>query len=300
MNSNAFDLLITCYMPPDSFRQKICNAAMFCRYIVVVDNTPGSAFLNDLPQNVRLISTGENLGLARALNFGVEFLKSLKSQICIFFDQDTSIDVKILNSLINRYNYIKSLGFYKSIVGPKPLDDAKLYVAGSNNASCVEVSCLQTSGMLVPLHLIPDDVNFNEDFFLDFVDYDYCWRLNCVGWHIYLDNSIVMPHRLGYEEKKFLGVVYHVPAPYRHYFQFRDGLNILFTNYAPWCKRIRLFIILAPKFLIYPIIMDRGLERLRWMLLGIFDFIRRVKGVGSAYEKLCVHRRASFKHPYSE
>jgi GT2 family glycosyltransferase len=48
-------------------------------------------------------------------------------------------------------------------------------------AAWQEVSCLPTSGMIFPADaLAPADV-FAEDFFLDLVDFEWCWRLHQGG-----------------------------------------------------------------------------------------------------------------------
>ena len=95
-----------------------------------------------------------------------------------------------------------------------------------------------------------------------------------------------MRHRLGISEYKFMGIIFHIPEPYRHYFQFRDSLNLLFLNHVPLYSKLRLTLILIPKIFIYPLILDRKSERFCWMIKGIIDFALRVKGLGSAFSKL--------------
>jgi rhamnosyltransferase len=83
-----------------------------------------------------------------------------------------------------------------------------------------------------------------------------------------------------------LGMHYHVPAPYRHYFQFRDTLRLLTFRHVPLYSKVRLGALLPPKFLVYPFILDRGVERVGWMLKGIRDFLLRRWSAGAASARL--------------
>ena len=41
-------------------------------------------------------------------------------------------------------------------------------------------------------------INFwNEDIFLDFADYDLCWRLNKNGLYSFITNNVTLEHCLG-------------------------------------------------------------------------------------------------------
>ena len=95
-----------------------------------------------------------------------------------------------------------------------------------------------------------------------------------------------MPHRLGLAQRRFLGLTYHVPAPYRHYFQFRDTLRLTVRPHVPLYSKIRLAGVLPFKALAYPFLLDRGGERARWMARGVADAFRRVGGIGAARETL--------------
>jgi hypothetical protein len=56
-----------------------------------------------------------------------------------------------------------------------------------------------------------------------------------------------MFHRLGEAERRFMGLTFHVPAPYRHYFQVRDTLRLAFRPYVPRYAKLRLIGILPLK-----------------------------------------------------
>ena len=91
-----------------------------------------------------------------------------------------------------------------------------------------------------------------------------------------------MHHRLGLEQRRFGPLKFHVPAPFRHYFQFRDGLKLVFRPSVPLYARFRFSMIIIPKLLVYPFILDRGMHRLKWMVIGLRDAFFNVQGIGAA------------------
>lgn len=284
--NKKLDIVISCYKPDADFVDKLNLISKLCRYLIVCDNTPGSSMLSDVDSNVHIISQFRNLGLSKALNLSLVFLESSNPDFVIFFDQDSFVDRSLINKLILGYFKCVEKSDPRVLIGPFPHDDSEFQPKHISNGF-IRRSCIQTSGMLVPYKLLPNEIKFNEKFFLDFIDYDWCWYLTSIGWRVYVDSSILMPHRLGFEKRTFLGMCYHVPAPYRHYFQFRDTLNLLFYCHVPILQKIRYFSILLPKIFIYPFIMDSGLVRLKWMLSGIRDFFKGVDGAGAACDLLC-------------
>jgi len=138
------------------------------------------------------------------------------------------------------------------------------------------------SGMCFDITELNENQQFSEEFFLDLVDFDWCWRMRWEGWRVFRLTDLIMPNRLGLEQRRFIGVTYHVPAPYRHYFQFRDTLKLIGGHYVPAYSRFLLAGILVPKILACPFILDYGWDRFKWMIKGILDCVYGVRGVGAA------------------
>lgn len=279
--------IITTYKPDDGFRIRIDGMVSSCDVTIVVDNTPGG---HPFPDDADLIvlQDGVNKGLGPALNQGIRKAQELDCDLVALFDQDSSPDADFMAEMVGGLAALRLVHGNRCVVGPLHLDDAlgTDTSADLDQLGPIEVSCLATSGMLLPIqHLGPDDM-FSETLFLDFVDFDWCWRMRAKDWRVFRLMGVKMHHRLGLAQRRFLGLTYHVPAPYRHYFQFRDTLRLLRLPYVPMYSKFRLGCILPPKLLVYPFIMDRGVERLSWMIRGIRDCLRGVTGVGAAKDKL--------------
>jgi rhamnosyltransferase len=63
--------------------------------------------------------------------------------------------------------------------------------------SYFKASEIITSGMTFRLQDIKDIGYFDEDLFLDMVDFDICWRALANGKLIAVDKDIKMPHEVG-------------------------------------------------------------------------------------------------------
>jgi rhamnosyltransferase len=280
--------IYTTYHPDDGFRQRICHVVDRCALTIIVDNTPGGhRFAPGQTDGLVVLQDGCNKGLGVALNAGLAEALRQGCDAVVLFDQDSSPRPDFIPALLEG---LAAAG-PRAIVGPLLVDDAETSPdarpPGAGHAPIIDdVTCIATSGMCFRLHGLAPDDRFTEDFFLDFVDFDWCWRLRRQGWRICRLRSLQMPHRLGLGQRRLLGLTYHVPAPFRHYFQFRDTLKLATRPYVPTYSRVRLSVILLPKLIVYPFLLDGGLERLRWMLRGIRDAFRAVPGIGAAAAKL--------------
>jgi rhamnosyltransferase len=280
-------IVVTAYLPGADFFEKFASAIAFCDCFIVVDNTPaGHAFGSiEQPARMQILQDGQNKGLGRALNIGIDAARRAGADTVILFDQDSSPDAVLLRRLLAALEEATLAHGERVGIGPRLHDDAAGPPMPMGNAMR-PLTCLPTSGLLFRLNTVPADHHFTEELFLDFVDFDWCWRLGAQGWRFFRAMDVVMPHRLGLAQRRLLGLTYHVPAPYRHYFQFRDTLRLTMRSYVPLYSKCRLAALLPLKALAYPFMLDRGLERARWMALGVVDALRSVSGIGAARDIL--------------
>jgi rhamnosyltransferase len=278
--------IITAYRPDGRFGERFEEAASFCDRVFVVDNTPGGHEFGELSPKFVVIQDGRNKGLGPALNQGLDAARAIGIEVVFLFDQDSSPSRELLASLEAA---LSSSNDKKVCVGPLHLDDQVAHPAKPDSldrTGLAEVTCLATSGMTFSLKELEPQDCFSSDLFLDFVDFEWCWRLRTRGWTFYRSSNARMPHRLGLSQRRFLGLTYHVPSPYRHYFQFRDTIKLVGWTYTPLYSRLRLVGILPLKILFYPFLLDRGGERVWWMAKGVADGVAGVVGVGAAKDIL--------------
>jgi len=272
--------IYTTYRPEPGFRNRIDPVVARCAETIVVDNTPGGHPFTDL-DGVVVLQDGVNKGLGRALNLGMAEARRRGCDCVVLFDQDSTPSGGFIDALAEAH---ARLGARNVCVGPYLLDDE--YAGTSSEAhgdwAPRNVTCLPTSGMFFRLEDLKPEDDFSEDFFLDFADLDWCWRLRAKGWQLFRLDHFPMLHRQGLAQRHLFGFPYHVPAPYRHYFQFRETLRLLPRAYVPLYAKFRFGLLLPAKVVVYPFLLDRGWERLRWMLKGLRDALRGIGGVGAA------------------
>lgn len=148
--------------------------------------------------HLEIIFNPKNLGIASSLNYGVIKLKKIYSWI-LFFDQDTlitdNLNVNIKEIIVNNrfdilglnYQYSKNLSNDESLLEP-------------SNRTII-------SGMLVN-SLVFNNLSFRNNFLLDLVDHDFCFRAKKLGLNIFKTKEQLIKHRIGdMKENKFLFMV---------------------------------------------------------------------------------------------
>jgi rhamnosyltransferase len=280
-------IVVTAYKPADDLFARFAATIAACHCFIVVDNTPGGHTFGTLPQRVQLLQDGHNKGLGRALNLGIAAARVAGAGTVILFDQDSSPDAQLLRQLLATLDGAVQCHGDRVGVGPRLVDDGRpVRTTTGAQAPLKPIGCLPTSGLLFRLAPLRADQLFTEDLFIDFVDFDWCWRVGAEGWRFFRAMNVPMRHRLGLAQRRVLGLTYHVPAPYRHYFQFRDTLRLISRPYVPLYSKLRFAALLPVKALIYPFILDRGRERFGWMVRGLIDALKRVEGIGAGKETL--------------
>lgn len=284
-------LIFTTYKPSHQFEERIEKVQPFCDYIIIVDNTPNGYNFSVSQSSVLILQDGKNKGLADALNDGIRVAIKLKVKYLMLFDQDSEVTEELVGKLYR--SIIKanvSLG-NRICIGPNHVDDKRNRKEMSNMLSFSEVtfksvSALPTSGITFCIDALTADDYFDNEMFLDFVDFDWCWKLGKKGWMFYRIMEISMFHRLGLGEYRVFNVKFYKTNPYRHYYQIRDTLRISFKAHTPLYSRIRLLSVIPFKVIAYPIIFGDSMERLKWSYKGFRDFILNVKGIGAGKKKL--------------
>jgi rhamnosyltransferase len=295
VDSDSLAAVLTAYRPDDALATRFGPLLKLCRWIIVVDNTPGAHPFPNIPEGFIVLQDGINKGLGPALNQGLREAMRRGAHQAILFDQDSTPSPEFVAQMLAELSHAQASRGRRCCVGPMHVDDGALKNEGSSphtdridrpGEQFQTVTCLPTSGMTLSLDAFGPDDFFSAEFFLDLVDFEWCWRLRRRGWVFLRAANVSMFHRLGEQERRILGFTFHVPAPYRHYFQVRDSLNLAFKDYVPTYSKLRLIGILPVKALVYPFLLDRGLERLSWMVRGVRDSLKGVRGVGAAATRL--------------
>ena len=197
----------TAYHPDDRLTAVVESALETCTHVVVVDNTPGAEptvadKISD--PRVKVLRSGQNVGLAAALNLGIRELPAdADADAVLFLDQDSVLPKDVVTALA-AYLDDPTIG----IAAPTPWDaahDSSYDTLAALRSDVADRTDVITSGMLIRRSALDRTGSFREDFFVDFVDIDFCLRLRRAGLRIVQDQRLKLPHSLGNRRVHRLG-----------------------------------------------------------------------------------------------
>jgi rhamnosyltransferase len=196
--------VVVTYHPNFELPARISRILRQVSALMIVDNGSAEAeikMLSELAANplITLVLNLDNLGVARALNIGIQRAAALRFNWVLLLDQDSSIDDDMVRTLF-------------AVHAAFP-DRDRLAVVGSGfrdvnaaaqepNAEILgdsweEAESVITSGSLIPLKTHAAVGAFREDFFIDYVDTEYCFRARAKGYRVIRTRKLIMSHAIG-------------------------------------------------------------------------------------------------------
>lgn len=177
-------------------------------------------------KEVYLYRSKENMGIARALNAGMEYARDNGYRWVLSLDQDSIFPAGGIE------NYFLSLKEDKNvaIVTPKVYDrNLKVDLGEQTEEEYIKEAI--TSGALVRVDVWEQVGGYDEWLFIDGVDHEFSWRVVEQGYKILRVNNVELLHELGDSQFHHIGkykfIVYNYSA-FRKYYQIR---NQLFLKY---------------------------------------------------------------------
>lgn len=186
-------------------------------------NTDELDLLRDASQTLgfHLVENGENLGIAEALNQGVLWAKRKGYLWTILFDQDSEITDGFICQMFATLESHPDRERVASI-HPRYVDPVTGVEPEVRRASDGGPVMSMTSGALMPTWIFDKIGWFATEYFIDFVDFEYCFRIRAAGYLIADSTQAVLLHAAGNANRKltFLGFSFrpiHHSAMRRYY-----------------------------------------------------------------------------------
>lgn len=248
INSDKICAVVVTFHPSDSFPANLGTLAKQCGKVIVVDNgSSGESvkFLLDAEAvpGIKLIRNGSNLGIAAALNIGIKRALADGYDWIATFDQDSNITPGFFSGLLGVYQKCPNRESV-AVIAPQ------LFYPESNESELnpadalsefVSIRSAITSGSLIRAEVFAKIGYYDEPMFIDYVDYDFCLRMQKAGWQIIRANHVLLHHRLGAAEKhSFLGREISIKShsAWRRYYITRNRV-IVYRRYGltfpAWC-----------------------------------------------------------------
>ena len=236
--------VVVLYNPNSDVVNNIKTYISQIHYLFIVDNSDSENknLLNTfgLTNKVKYIFNRDNLGIARALNIAVDEAIKDGYQFLLTMDQDSYFEGESINTLIRHLENYDIVGIFS------PFHRNKFQSKYPGKSELEEVSNVMTSGNILNLNIVKKIGHFREDYFIDYVDIEYCLRLRKNGFKIIRVNSSVLIHNeANLDKKNFFSLTFYPQnhSAIRWYYKVRNYLymkneyNTLFGTYFDVEKR---------------------------------------------------------------
>jgi rhamnosyltransferase len=203
-------------------------------------------------EDLLLIENASNLGLAAAINLGVEAAaaRCRPDALVLLLDQDTEPGEGGVEALVAGYEALRAAHPELGAVGPR-LRDAQTglehgfhRIVGLRwtrqfpaDATPLPVTNVNGSGLLMPIALFRELGGMDADFFIDHVDTEWSFRLLGAQRALFGLPGVSFRHRMGERSIRFWLFGWRVwpyRSPVRHFFLFRNTVRLLRRPYVAW------------------------------------------------------------------
>jgi rhamnosyltransferase len=219
------------YNPEPGFVDNINSYAGHSNLVVVVDNSDSGneGLFNKIANvNKKYIGNKQNLGIAKALNQGINVLMANGFKFALTLDQDSFFETGEIGKLLTAAEDLD----WNDVGVLSPIHVQQKNIPVYNLTAYTPATCVMTSGNILNLAAAEKVNFFKEDLFIDHVDNEFCLRLHLNGYKVLIANAF-LTHELGrYKEARFLGLsvggfISHPPQ--RLYYFVRNAIYIIRT-----------------------------------------------------------------------
>jgi len=238
---NVFCVIVA-YQPNVERLSELCRRLIASSAeVIVVDNSEVALSEASLPtRSCSLVALRENTGIAFAQNLGIKAAMARGADVIVLFDQDSQPREDCLRLLVASLTP-GELG----VVAPVCIDRAtgralpsirvrrfgrseNVYPAGRSALYRVDLVVASGCAATAATYALVGDMD--EDFFIDFVDFEWCLRCRKHDVPINVVASALMDHSIGQRSIPFVGSI-HSAA--RSYYKVRNSMLLFRKSSVP-------------------------------------------------------------------
>jgi len=229
---------------------------------IVIDN--GSPNIESLAESINVYKRCQqvmrlpvNEGLAKALNHGIAWARKHDKQFIFLFDQDSSLCDLFISRMIATYRTLSAqttdpiAAIGPRIINPQTMRQTPFKVfnrllfrtdrAYANSTTCYTADFLITSGTLLVMQNLRKIGDMKENYFIDNVDLEWCFRAKSIGYALIGTDEAVLYHAIGERSENPLvraGIMaQHNPS--RTYYSSRNRVHLYGMSYSPLGWKLR-------------------------------------------------------------
>lgn len=243
---NFFSIVIA-FQPDIEELKSLCKNLLKFSKVIVLDNSANEMLKKNIffKKNIISLDFDKNLGIAKAQNICIKKALKLGAEYISIFDQDSKIGDDYIK---NAREIICSEKKSPNIFAPTPIDSITLkplpstrlnflglpqniYNKLGQNSIFADITI--ASGTTIKSEVFEKVGFFDENFFIDQVDTEWCLRSKSVGYKIEIFSKLKLIHSIGKERKKIGSFVIQIHDPERCYYQIRNSFHLLRKKHVP-------------------------------------------------------------------
>jgi rhamnosyltransferase len=276
---NAVAACVVLYHPSQDTVVKVGSYVCEVDRLYLVENTGAEpsqvcrALLSD--PKARLVYAADNLGLSAALNAAAAAARRDGYGWLLLMDQDSSFPPEGVRRLLDGARAFAP-GDKVAILAP-----SHRYLGlrwdPSPEVTWEEAPSAITSGSLLNLDAYATIGGFDERFFIDEVDNEYCLRARSAGYRILVTDGVILDHVFGTERTLRIGGISRRLFLHNHERVYYITRNSIYTHlkyrFRPEGKHLR-FHRLCRRLIKNILLADRPLASALSCCRGVVDFLR--------------------------
>lgn len=283
---NGVCAVVVTYFPTDGLDELFGTIIPQVETLAVVDNTADGDRLRKFSiraqhtGRVRVIENRFNLGIASALNRGLEQAMQSGCRWLLTLDQDTRCYPDMVETLLRVRDDCTPR---PAVIGANYFDAQSQgnKIRPDNEVECLERKTVITSGSLIDVNLAHAAGGFREDYFIDQVDHEFCLRMRAHGHRVVISRKPAMAHSVGEKGGVWLPLLGTLPShpPLRKYYIARNTIVTVrdyWRREPDWCLRRMARLLLG--LLLMATLEKQRIAKVRAFAAGFMDGLRRRMG----------------------
>ncbi len=231
--------------------------------VFVIDNTPtkelgdfSASWFESKGHLVTYAPLGDNVGIAKAQNIGIDLAMQEGFSHVILFDQDSAIPTGMVNVLLDAERELNQKNIRVGSVGPLFLDEKtneyskaikhgfflvkKIAVIPMDDLP-VKADYLIASGSLIKISALKEIGLMREDLFIDWVDIEWGLRASKLKFEHFIIPRAIMRHSIGDEFIEVGKKKINLHSDIRNYYIVRNACYLLLSSDVDYRWRLNIF-----------------------------------------------------------
>ena len=236
---------------------------------------------------IEIIQSRENVGLGSAYNEIMRRAAQYGGDAVLLVDQDSTLRPQVVQHLADTMRELCAAGHKVAAVGVQPVGprqargrfkDVRIFLRpGRSDATTVRaVDFVISSGSLVSVSAYEAVGPFRDDFFIDAVDIEWCFRAWHRGFSCWVARDALMEHRLGQGSiaVPMLRLKLPVQPPHRLYTYVRNQVRMLAMRHVPLRWKVKMVPYICLQAVVYAVKGRHRAYALKAIGRGMWDGLR--------------------------